>query len=142
MGVGLKKVWCGNNTKVKSYKKLTRMVEILALLKDIISKPTDEQPYEEADKEADEQPDEQSDTTDMPNLVSEASVARIRNKKGQGLKILTPDQILSRLPISLAQLKAGNNKDKLKNQIRQLLDYLYRSNTLTKRICNNLINTI
>ena len=134
MGVGLKKVWCGNNTKVKSYKKLTRMVEILALLKDIISKPTDEQPYEEAD--------EQSDTTDMAYLVSEASVARIRNQKGQGLKILTPDQILSRLPISLAQLKAGNNKDKLKNQIRQLLDYLYRSNTLTKRICNNLINTI
>ena len=118
------------------------MVEILALLKDIISKPTDEQPYEEADKEADEQPDEQSDTTDMPNLVSETSVARIRNKKGQGLKILTPDQILSRLPISLAQLKAGNNKDKLKNQIRQLLDYLYRSKTLTKRIYNNLINTI
>ena len=39
------------------------------------------------------------------------------NKKGQGLKILTPDQMLSRLPISLAQLKAGNNSEKLKNEI-------------------------
>ena len=39
----------------------------------------------------------------------------------QGLKILTPNQILSRLPISLAQLKAANNSEKLKNEIRQLL---------------------
>ena len=39
------------------------------------------------------------------------------NKKGQGLKILTPDQMLSRLPISLAQLKTGNNSEKLKNEI-------------------------
>ena len=44
-----------------------------------------------------------------------------RQKQGQGLKILTPNQILSRLPISLAQLKATNNSEKLKNEIRQLL---------------------
>ena len=44
----------------------------------------------------------------------------------QGLKILTPSQMLSRLPISLAQLKAGNNSEKLKNEIRQLLYSLYR----------------
>ena len=42
------------------------------------------------------------------------------NQEGQGLKILTPQQILSRLPISLAQLKAGNNSQKLKNEIRQV----------------------
>ena len=47
-------------------------------------------------------------------------------QKGQGLKILTPSQMLSRLPISLAQLKAGNNSEKLKNEIRQLLHSLYR----------------
>ena len=46
------------------------------------------------------------------------------NKLGQGLKILTPSQMLSRLPISLAQSKAGNNSEKLKNEIRQLLYYL------------------
>ena len=54
------------------------------------------------------------------------------NQSGQGLKILAPSQMLSRLPISLAQLKAGNNSEKLKNEIRQLLYSLYRSKILTK----------
>ena len=49
-----------------------------------------------------------------------------RKKIGEGLKILTPIQMLSRLPITLAQLKAGNNSEKLKNEIRQLLYSLYR----------------
>ena len=49
-----------------------------------------------------------------------------QNQEGHGLKILTPQQILGRLPISLAQLKAGNNSEKLKNEIRQLLYLLYR----------------
>ena len=62
--------------------------------------------------------------------------------KGQGLKILTPDQMLSRLPISLAQLKAGNNSEKLKNEIRQLLYSLYRSKKLTKVLYKSLIDTI
>ena len=46
---------------------------------------------------------------------------KIQKKSGGGLKILTPDQMLSRLPITLAQIKAGNNSKKLKNEIRQLL---------------------
>ena len=50
-----------------------------------------------------------------------------QNQSGEGLKILTPNQMLSRLPITLAQLKAGNNSEKLKNEIRQLLYSLYRS---------------
>ena len=50
-----------------------------------------------------------------------------QNQRGRGLKILTPNQMLSRLPISLAQLKAGNNSEKLKNEIRQLLYSLHRS---------------
>ena len=49
------------------------------------------------------------------------------DESGRGLKILAPNQMLSRLPISLAQLKAGNNSEKLKNEIRQLLYSLYRS---------------
>ena len=65
-----------------------------------------------------------------------------QNQQGQGLKILTPDQMLSRLPITLAQLKAGNNSQKLKNEIRQLLYSLYLSKKLTKTIYNNLINII
>ena len=47
-----------------------------------------------------------------------------QNQEGKGLKELTPNQILSRLPISLAQLKALNNSEKLKNKIRQLLHSL------------------
>ena len=94
------------------------MMEILVQLKDIIAKLTDEQPYEEVDVEADEQPDEQQDTKDMPDLESEESAAQRRNQQGQGLKILTPDQMLSRLPISLAQLESGNNSEKRKNEIR------------------------
>ena len=63
----------------------------------------------------------------MPDLESKESAAQRKNQPGQGLKILTPNQMLSRLPISLAQLKAGNNSEKLKKEIRQLLYFLYRS---------------
>ena len=57
-----------------------------------------------------------------------------RQQQGQGLKILTPNQTLNRLPISLAQLKAGNNSEKLKIEIRQLLYSVYRSKKVTKNI--------
>ena len=66
-------------------------------------------------------------TTIMPELKSEESAEKRKNQPGKGLKILTPSQMLSRLPITLAQLKAGNNSEKLKNEIRQLLYSLYRS---------------
>ena len=49
----------------------------------------------------------------------------IQNQAGKGPNLLTPNQMLSRLPITLAQLNAGNNSEKLKNEIRQLLYYLY-----------------
>ena len=55
---------------------------------------------------------------------------KIKKKLAYGLKILTPDQMLSRLPIFLAQLKAGHNSEKLKNEIRQLSYSLYRSKNL------------
>ena len=54
-----------------------------------------------------------------------------RQQQVKGIKILTPNQMLSRLPISLAQLKAGNSSEKLKNKIRQLLYSLQRSKNLT-----------
>ena len=65
-----------------------------------------------------------------------------KNQLGQVLKTLTPYQILSRLPISLAQLNAGNNSEKLKNKIRQLLSSLYRSKKLTKNIYKSLVGVI
>ena len=61
-------------------------------------------------------------------------------KKGQGLKILTPQHMIAKLPILLAQLKAGNNSQKLKNKIRQLLCSLCRSKSLSKAIYNSLMN--
>ena len=64
------------------------------------------------------------------------------NQLEKGLKILTPNQMLSRLPISLAQLKAGNNSEKLKNEIRQILYSLYRSKKLTKNVYKSLVNII
>ena len=65
-----------------------------------------------------------------------------QNQQGKGLKILTPNQMLSRLPITLAQLKVGNNSDKLKNEIRQLLYSLHRSKNMTKQVYNSLIKHI
>ena len=71
-------------------------------------------------------------------------ILELNNKvqSGKGLKILTPSQMLSRLPISLAQLNAGNNSEKLKNEIRQLLYSLYRSKKPTKNIYKSLANII
>ena len=65
-----------------------------------------------------------------------------QNQEGQGLKILALDQMLSRLPITLAQSKAGNNSEKLKNEIRQLLYSLYRSKKLTKQLYKSLVDII
>ena len=62
--------------------------------------------------------------------------------EGKGPKILTPDQMLNRLPINLAQLKSGNNSEKLKNEIRQLLSSLYRSKKVTKQLYKSLIDII
>ena len=61
---------------------------------------------------------------------------------GSGLKISTNKQMLNRLPVLLAQIQAGNNSIKLKNEIRQILDLLYRSKVLIKTVYNNLIKSI
>ena len=103
-----------------------KIVEIMSLLKEILKTKSDEKP----------------NITDMSELESEESPAKRRNQQGQGLNILTPNQMLSRLPITLAQLKAGNNSQKLENEIKQLLCSLYCSKKLTKTIYNNLINIL
>ena len=64
------------------------------------------------------------------------------NKGGKRLKILTNKQMLNRLPILLAQIQAGNNSKKLKNELRKILYSLYRSKALTKTVYNNLIKVI
>ena len=64
------------------------------------------------------------------------------SQEGEGLKILTPNQMLKRLPIALAQVKAGNNSEILLNEIRQIVYSLYRSKEITKKVYNNIINSI
>ena len=59
-----------------------------------------------------------------------------------GLKILTPKQMLQRLPIALAQVKAGNNSENLLNEIRQIIYSLYQSKEITKKVYNNLIKSL
>ena len=61
------------------------------------------------------------------NIVERIFYLHQLDQSGQGLKILTLNQMLSRLPFSLAQLKAGNNSEKIKNEIKKLLDSFYIS---------------
>ena len=83
-----------------------------------------------------ERPDE------IVNIVEMIFDFNKQNQERKGFKILTPNQALSRLPITLAQLKAGNNSEKLKNEIRQLLHSLYRSKNMTKQIYKSLFGII
>ena len=76
------------------------------------------------------------------DIVEKILESNKQNQEGKGIKILTPNQMLSRLPIVLAQLKAGNNSEKLKNEIRQLLYSSYRSKNFTKQIYKSLIDII
>ena len=65
------------------------------------------------------------------------SEAKYKAKYVEGLKILTPKQMLQRLPIALAQVKAVNNSEKLWNEIRQIVYFLYQSKDITKKVYNN-----
>ena len=65
-----------------------------------------------------------------------------KSQEGEGLKILTPNQMPKRLPIALAQVKAGNNSESLLNEIRQIVYSLYRSKGITKIVYNNITNSI
>ena len=97
---------------------------------------------EEEIKEMSKEEKEIEDPELIVEIVEKILKFNKQNQKGQGLKILTPNQMLSILPISLAQLKAGNNSEQLKNEIGQLLYSLHRSNKITKQVYNNLIKYI
>ena len=75
----------------------------------------------------------------IERLSDENYNAKQKETKAKGLKILTPKQILQRLPITLAQVKAGNNSESLLNEIRQIAYSLYQSKQITKKVYNNII---
>ena len=91
---------------------------------------------------------------DYGSIILEAKRLAKEEQEGKGanemsrvnaserLKILTPNQMLKRLPIALAQIKAGNNSESLLNEIRQIVYSLYRSKEITKKVYNNIINSI
>ena len=80
---------------------------------------------------------------DYGKIVLDASYkSKHDDTKGTGLKILTPKQMLQRLPIALAQVKAGNNSERLLNEIRQIVYSLYQSKQITKKVYNNIIKSI
>ena len=78
---------------------------------------------------------------DYSSMILEAKKLA-KEQKGIGVKILTPNQMLKRLPIALAQIKAGNNSESLLNEIRQIVYSLYRSKEITEKVCNNIINSM
>ena len=79
---------------------------------------------------------------DYSSMILEAKRLAKEEQEGKGLKILTPNQMLKRLPIALAQVKTGNNSESLLNEIRQIVYSLYRSKEITKKVYNNIINSI
>ena len=79
---------------------------------------------------------------DYIEMLSDANYNAKQNEtEGKGLKILTPKQMLQRLPIALAQVKAGNNSESLLNEIRQIVYSLYQSKQITKKVYNHIIKS-
>ena len=70
---------------------------------------------------------------DYSSMMYEAK-AKVRATKGMGLKILTPAQMLQRLPIALTQVKTSNNSEKVLNEIRQIVYSLHQSKQITKKV--------
>ena len=118
--------------KIKDAKKTSELVEKIrnrwSNLKDKFKEISKEEiKYEKPD-----------DILGIVNKITDFN-KKIKKQWGSGLKILTPNQMLSRLSISLARLKAGRNSEKIKNEIRLLLYSLYRSKKLKKQFYNSLI---
>ena len=82
--------------------------------------------------------EESEDLPPMPPLEGHEEVV----KEGTGLKILSPNKLLTRLPMSFAQMKAGSNSYKLKNEIRQILYLSYQHNKITKKVCYNFMKSL
>ena len=80
---------------------------------------------------------------DYIEMLSDANYNAKQNEtEGKGLKIFTPKQILQRLPVALAQVKAGNNSESLLNEIKQIVYSLYQSNQITEKVYNIIIKSI
>ena len=70
------------------------------------------------------------------------SKVKYKAKYGEGLKILSPKQMLQRFTIALAQVRAGNTSENLLNEIGQIIYSWYREKWITNKVCNNIMNSI
>ena len=70
------------------------------------------------------------------------SESKYKAKHGKGLKILTPKQMLQRVPIVLAQVKADNKSENLLSEYRKIIYSLYQAKEITKIVYNNIMNSI
>ena len=134
-----------NNPKInekldESFDKITTRLNALKNLVKILSDTTEKKIIDDVIKSAEFTLDYIASWGDSYS-ESDFSSFEVNDTKGSGLKILAPNQMHSRLPISLAQLKAGSSSEKLKNEIRQL-NSLYRSKKLTKQLYKSLIDII
>ena len=75
-------------------------------------------------------------------MLQKREIFPIKATQGKGVKMLTPKQMLQRLPIALAQVKAGNTSENLLNEIRQTIYSMYQSKEITKKAYNNMTNSI
>ena len=75
-------------------------------------------------------------------FLTNSEGACILNRDHSKLKVLMPKQMLQRLPIALAKVKAGNNSESLLNEIRQIVYSLYQSKQITKKVYSNIIKCI
>ena len=89
----------------------------------------------------DDEADEEGFVNIEPMLLPEGNEEEVK-EKGKGLKMLTPNKVLTRLPVLLAQIKVGNNSYKLRNEISKILYFLYQHNKITKMLYNNLIKSL
>ena len=92
---------------------------------------------ESTDKEESIDKKESVELPDTPQLEVDEEVKKVKR-----LTVLTPNKLLTRLPILLAQIKAGNNTNKLKNEITQILYLLYQHNKIIKKVYNNLLKSL
>ena len=133
-----------NNDVINRYRKDKYSTELLSIqdFLDDINNEYIENKDDAREKFKNLKNDAKSD--ELKDIVKELERAIFGNEElsGSGLKILTNKQMLNRLPILLAQIQAGNNSNKLKNEARKILYSLYRSKVLTKTVYNNLIKAI
>ena len=76
----------------------------------------------------------------MKNSIVSEAINNLTHRNR--LKILTPELILQRLLTALAQVKAGNTSENLLNEISQIIYFLFRAKEITKKVYNNIMNSI